>query len=65
MVAGKQVAMLGTSLEARVTTQENVIEERFSTMETVFTSRMQKSKTQSVDGAADIARVEYMSSDNS
>ena len=46
--------MLGTSLEARMTTQEKVIEERFSTMETVFTSRMQKVKTQSVDGASDM-----------
>ena len=55
--------MLGTSLEARVTTQEKVVEERFSAMET--TSRMQKSKKQSVDVAADMARVEYQGSDNS
>ena len=37
-------------------TQEKVTEERFSTMESVFTLRMQKLKTQSVDGAADMAR---------
>ena len=37
-------------------TQEKVTEERFSTMESVFTWRMQKLKTQSVDGAADMAR---------
>ena len=48
-----------------MTTHEKVAEERFSAMETVFTSRMQKSKKQSVDGAADMARVEYQSSDNS
>ena len=37
-------------------TQEKVTEERFLTMESVFTLRMQKLKTQSVDGAADMAR---------
>ena len=37
-------------------THEKVTEERFSTMESVFTLRMQKLKTQSVDGAADMAR---------
>ena len=56
----ERLTSLGSSLEAGMTTQEKVTEERFSTMETVFTSRMQKLKTQSVDGAADMAReMEY------
>ena len=50
------ITSLGSPLEARMKTQENVTEERFSTMESVFTLRMQKLETQSVDGAADMAR---------
>ena len=37
-------------------TQDKETEERFSAMESVFTLRMEKLKTQSVDGAADMAR---------
>ena len=51
-----RIISLGASLEARMKTQEKVTEERFSTMESVFTLRMQKLETQSVDGAADMAR---------
>ena len=50
------ITSLGSSLEARMNTQEKETEERFSAMESVFTLRMQKLKTQSVDGAADMAR---------
>ena len=51
-----RITSLGSSLEARMKTQEKVTEERFSTMESVLTLRMQKLETQSVDGAADMAR---------
>ena len=51
-----RITSLGSSLEARMKTQEEVTEERFSTMESVFTLIMQKLETQSVDGAADMAR---------
>ena len=51
-----RITSLGSSLEACMNTQENETEERFSAMESVFTLRMQKLKTQSVDGAADMAR---------
>ena len=51
-----RITSLGSSFEARMKTQENVTEERLSTMESVFTLIMQKLKTQSVDGAADMAR---------
>ena len=51
-----RIISLGSSLEARMKTQEKVTEERFSTMESVFTLRIQNLETQSVDGAADMAR---------
>ena len=51
-----RITSLGSSLEARMNTQEKETEERFSAVESVFTLRMQKLKTQSVDGAADMAR---------
>ena len=41
-----RITSLGSSLEARMKTQEKVTEERFSTMESVFTLRMQKLETQ-------------------
>ena len=43
-------------MRQRMNIQEKVTEERFSTMESSFALRMQKLKTQSVDGAADMAR---------
>ena len=51
-----RITSLGASLEARMNTQDKETEDRFSTMESVFTLRMEKLKTQSVDGAADMAR---------
>ena len=51
-----RITSLGSSLEERMNIHEKVTEERFSTMESSFALRMQKLKTQSVDGAADMAR---------
>ena len=51
-----RITSLGSSLEERLNIQEKVTEERFTTMESSFALRMQKLKTQSVDGAADMAR---------
>ena len=51
-----RITSLGSSLDERLNIQEKVNEERFTTMESSFALRMQILKTQSVDGAADMAR---------